>query len=154
MVGCQLKVILQLTVSRPVCPGIRPPSGVRYQFSFSPLEIIFKSFFFKMRRPLWGEDGSVIYWYKCYWVLPAPSLSGPSHAELDAISYCLIWDSIPFLSPLISRRSTVEAFYPASTREYREQKYWHPLHSPNTHRAENVSSNVACSLVAGETTCP
>jgi hypothetical protein len=38
-------------------------------------------------RPLWREDGSVIYSYNLL------SLSGPSPAELMTTFYCLIWDS-------------------------------------------------------------
>jgi hypothetical protein len=36
-------------------------------------------------RPLWREDGSVIYSYNCFWALPEHSLSGPSPAELTTI---------------------------------------------------------------------
>jgi hypothetical protein len=45
-----------------------------------------------VERPLWREDGSAIYLYNCFWALPEQSLSRPSHAELMAIFYCLIWD--------------------------------------------------------------
>jgi hypothetical protein len=77
--------------------------------------------------------------YNCFWALPEQSLSGPSSAELTAIIYCLTWDSltrrprspylyppgtgwpsytpppppghwVPFLSPLTTRRATVEVF--------------------------------------------
>jgi hypothetical protein len=54
-------------------------------------------------RPLWREDGRVIYSYN------SMSLSGPSSAELMTTSYCLIWDYwVPFFSPLTTRRGTVE----------------------------------------------
>jgi hypothetical protein len=43
-------------------------------------------------RPPWREGGSVTCPYKCCWVLPALSLSGPSPAGLMTISYCLVWD--------------------------------------------------------------
>jgi hypothetical protein len=46
-----------------------------------------------MGHPLWREDGSVIYLYNCFWVLPEHSLLGRSPAELTAIFDCLIWDS-------------------------------------------------------------
>jgi hypothetical protein len=43
-------------------------------------------------RPLWLEDGSVIYSYNCFWALPVQSLSDSRSAEVT-ISYCPIWDS-------------------------------------------------------------
>jgi hypothetical protein len=49
--------------------------------------------FLDVRRPLWRENGSVIYLYNCFWALPEQSLSGPSPAELMTIFYYLIRDS-------------------------------------------------------------
>jgi hypothetical protein len=40
----RIKVILQLTVSRPVCPCIRQAFGTRDQFVFHYMEIIFRQF--------------------------------------------------------------------------------------------------------------
>jgi hypothetical protein len=66
-------------------------------------------------RPLWREDGSVIYLYNCFWALPEQSLLSRSPAELTTIFYCLIWDSpnlegqVPvFISP----RNRVAQLYP------------------------------------------
>jgi hypothetical protein len=66
-------------------------------------------------RPLWREDGSVIYSYNCLWVLPEQWLSGPNPAELTALFYCLIWDfpnlegQVPvFMSP----RNRVAQLFP------------------------------------------
>jgi hypothetical protein len=56
--------------------------------------------------------------YNCYWALPALSHSGPSHAEFVTISYCLIWDWVPLLSPIMTRRAKAEVFYPASTNTH------------------------------------
>jgi hypothetical protein len=47
-------------------------------------------------RPLWREHVSAVFTYKCYWALPALSLSGPNPTQLDTISYCIIWDWISF----------------------------------------------------------
>jgi hypothetical protein len=63
-----------------------------------------------MWRPLWREDGVLIYSYNCYWSLPALSHSGPSTAEHETLSCCLIWEWIPTLSPLTTRKATVEVF--------------------------------------------
>jgi hypothetical protein len=56
---------------------------------------------FSMEHPLWREDGSVICSYECYWGLPAQSLSGPSPAELETLSYRLIWDWVPFVTTYV-----------------------------------------------------
>jgi hypothetical protein len=66
-------------------------------------------------RPLWRENGSVIYLYNCFWTLPEQSHLSRSPTELTAIFYCLIWDSpnlegqVPvFISP----RNRVAQIYP------------------------------------------
>jgi hypothetical protein len=57
----EVEVNLQQTVSRPVCLGVRRPSGTRDQFFFL-LEIPSDNCWFVILwRPLWREDGSVIY---------------------------------------------------------------------------------------------
>jgi hypothetical protein len=43
--------------------------------------------FVKVGRPLWLEDGSVV--YSSCWASPAQSFSGPSSAGLLSILYCL-----------------------------------------------------------------
>jgi hypothetical protein len=81
--------------------------GLMTNFSFSFTEIIFRPLqFFSMGRPLWWEDGPVIYSYKCYWTLPSLSLSGEIPTKLETISYSLIWECVPFLLPLMTCRST------------------------------------------------
>jgi hypothetical protein len=94
----QVQVILRPTVSRPVCPSIWPPPGTREYFFLSTEMIIRHLSLYNMGRPLWQEDGSVIYSYKCYWVLPALSwVQVLQHLRLYFC--CLIWDWVPFLTP-------------------------------------------------------
>jgi hypothetical protein len=86
-------------------------------FSFTTMEM-FSDIrgFLLVGCPSWREDGPVIYLYNCYWSFPALSLLNRSLAGLMTISYCLIWGYVPSLSPLTTRRATVEAFYPACTQ--------------------------------------
>jgi hypothetical protein len=46
--------------------------------------------FVDLGRPLWREDGSVV--YNCSWSTPAQSFSNPSPVGLVAIFYCLIFE--------------------------------------------------------------
>jgi hypothetical protein len=43
-----------------------------------------------MVRPLWREDGSVIYMYNCFWASPAWSTPGPESRKLVTIIYRFI----------------------------------------------------------------
>jgi hypothetical protein len=88
--------------------------GLATNFSFS-LKFIWDSCGFVLLRPLWREDGSVI--YCCCWTSPAQSRSGLSPAELKTI-FCSpsSWDSpnlegqVPvFIS---SPRNRVAQIYP------------------------------------------
>jgi hypothetical protein len=49
--------------------------------------------FVNIRRPLWREDGSVV--YNCCWSSPAQSFSDSSPAELVTIFYCLKFETLP-----------------------------------------------------------
>jgi hypothetical protein len=49
-----------------------------------------------VERPLWREDGSVI--YICCWPLPAQSFLGPSPLELETIFYCLRLETSLFVA--------------------------------------------------------
>jgi hypothetical protein len=85
-------VNLRPTVSRPVCPGVRSPSGTCDQFFFL-LEISFTQL--RVRNfiaPSLTRGRVCKLLYSCFWTLPEQSLLGRSPAELTAIFYCLIWD--------------------------------------------------------------
>jgi hypothetical protein len=80
-------------VSRPVCPGVRRPSGTCDQFFFL-LKISFRQL--RVRNfvePSLTRGRVCKLLYNCFWALPEQSLLGRSPVELTAIFYCLIWDS-------------------------------------------------------------
>jgi hypothetical protein len=84
-------------------------------FSFSLKFPLDSCDFVNLVRPLWREGGSVIYLYNCFWTLPEQSLLGRSSAELTAIFYCLIWDSLNLevqVPVFISPRNRVARLYP------------------------------------------
>jgi hypothetical protein len=83
MFEIEVEVTLRPKVSRPVCLGVRRPSGTRNQFYFS-LEIFFRQLQvcnFVAPSLTRGQ------------ALPEQSFLGRSPSELWALFYCLIWDS-------------------------------------------------------------
>jgi hypothetical protein len=111
----EVEVNLRPTVSRPVCLGVRHPSGTRDQFFFL-LEISFRQLrvcYFVAPSLTRGRGFNLL--YNCFWALPEQSLLGRSPAELTAIFYCVVWDS-PNLEGLIpvfiSPRNRVAQLYP------------------------------------------
>jgi hypothetical protein len=88
-----VKVILCPIVSWPVCPGVKPPSGVRDQFFFS--------FFLKLSLdtcgfvivgcPLWQKDGCVI--YNCCWASLVQSFLAWVQRDSWQNFIVQIWDS-------------------------------------------------------------
>jgi hypothetical protein len=90
----QVAVNLRPTFRRPVCPGVRRPSGTRYKFFFL-LEISFRQLwlcYFVAPSLTKGRVCNLL--YNWVWALPEQSLLGRSPAELTTIFYCLIWDSL------------------------------------------------------------
>jgi hypothetical protein len=111
----QVQVNLRSKVSRPVCLGVRLPSGDYGAYGQICCFLSDDCGFLDVGYPLWQEDGSVIYLYNCFWALPEQSLVGRSSAELTITFYCLIRDSpnlegqVPvFISP----RKRVAQLYP------------------------------------------
>jgi hypothetical protein len=101
----KVEVKLWPTASRPVYLGATLASWAQDQIFVFCLT---NEGFLDVERPLWREDGSLIYSYNCFWSLPEQSLSCSSPAELTAIFYCLISDS-----PTWRARSPYS--YPAGT---------------------------------------
>jgi hypothetical protein len=104
--------------------------GPATNLSFSFTEIIY--------RPLWIFSTGCPLWWECYWALPALSLSGPSPTEFEAIALCLIWDEVPFLSPLMTCRARVELFYFASMQGMNWSCYWSSLYNYEADQMENT----------------
>jgi hypothetical protein len=110
----EVEVNLQPTISRPVCLGVGLLSGAHDQIFF----LSDNCRFLEVGRPLWWEDGPVIYSYNCFWALPEQSLWGPSPTELMTIFYFLIWDSPTLKGQVpvfISPRNRVAQLYPLGT---------------------------------------
>jgi hypothetical protein len=128
--------MLRSTVSRAVSLGATPPPGAQTRFL-----LLSKSFgFVHVGRPLWREDGSVV--YNCCWSSPVQSFSGPRPAGLMTIFYCPRFETpqpggrghriyipqkqgdlvmppgaVSFSSPHMTSRAAVEVLESASTRE-------------------------------------
>jgi hypothetical protein len=136
------------TVSRPVCPGVKPHLGPKTTFS-----LLSDSYqFVNLGRYFWIKDGSLV--YNCCWPSPAQLFSGPGPPGLTTIFYCLRFETpetwkarylylyplgtgwpsyiprhwVPFSSPPTTRRATVEVFDSASTRMAQlsySYRYWY-----------------------------
>jgi hypothetical protein len=79
----EVEVNLRPTVSRPVCLGVRRPSGTSDQFFFL-LEISFTQLwvcYFVAPSLTRGRVCNLL--YNCFWTLPEQSLLGRSPAELN-----------------------------------------------------------------------
>jgi hypothetical protein len=81
-------IMLGPTTNRPVLlPGTR--FGPKTRFSL----LSHSCGFVDVRRPLWREDGSVV--YNCWWASIAQSFSGNNPVGLLTIFYCLRFEAPP-----------------------------------------------------------
>jgi hypothetical protein len=88
----KVKVILWLTVSRPVYFGVKLHLGPKSRY----LLLSDSCGFVDVGRSLWRQDGSVV--YNCYWPSPAQSFLGPSAVGLATIFYCLRFETSIFVA--------------------------------------------------------
>jgi hypothetical protein len=92
-VEIEVEVNLRLTVSRPVCPGVRRPSGTRDQFFFF-LEISFRQLRLCYFLAPFLTRGRVCNLFVHLYLGLARSVTlGSKSRRTQAIFYCLIWDS-------------------------------------------------------------
>jgi hypothetical protein len=96
--------MLRPTVSRPVCPGVKPHLRPKTRF----LLLSDSCGFVDVGRPLWRGDGPVV--YNCCWPSPALSFSGASPTGFMAIFCCLRFETPP------NWRARSPYIYPSGTR--------------------------------------
>jgi hypothetical protein len=95
--------MIRPTVSRSISLGVKPNLRRKTRL----LLLSCRCWFVDVGRPLWREDGSVI--YSCYWVSPAQSFLLPSAAGLTIIFYYHRFETPPtwrvrslyFISPRV-----------------------------------------------------
>jgi hypothetical protein len=115
-------LILWPTVRRPFHLGIKHPSGAYDQIFITVRQL----------RVCWCGALSLtrrrVCRYNCCWSSSAQAFSGPSPVGLATILYCLRFETSLFVASAI-RRTAMEVFDPASTRDKFRINYVSPLYN-------------------------